>query len=81
MSASTQPSPDAGGTPETNAASGQQPQQSRSPGKLDAQQSADIKTVILRCVAAQKPEYAGPLATEGIECRPPHEPDLSLGPY
>ena len=69
MSASTQPSPDAGGNsqPGTNVTPGQQPEQSgREKSRLDAQQSADIKQVVLRCLAAQKSEYAGPLQAKGI---------------
>jgi len=65
MSATPQPSPEAGGQPASTSNSEAQ-QRRRAPGKLDAQQSADIKQVILRCLAAQKPEYAGPLAAEGI---------------
>ena len=69
MSAATQPTPDAGANPQpgTNAASGPQPEQpGREKSKLDAQQSADIKQVVLRCLAAQKPDYAGPLEAKGI---------------
>ena len=66
MSAPSQPSPNPGATPESNPSATPEAPARRSPGQLDAEQSKEIKQVISRCLAAQKPAYAGKLASEGI---------------